>query len=128
MSGLTPEFNANISDNDASAGAHARITWSGLAAYLALLAGGVGVFFLVRAFGEGLSATPAPADASTVGRSQGGVATRCYPLHVPGRFRTQRHAHGASSPRRGGGVPRQHRRAVRARIGLSARPLPGFLP
>src|SRR5580700_3060301 len=46
----------------------ARITWVGLAGYLALLTGGIGLFFLVRSFGEGLSAPLLPADARPVGR------------------------------------------------------------
>lgn len=46
-----------------------RTTWVGLAGYLALLAGGVGLFFLVRAFGEELTAPLPPPDARPVGRS-----------------------------------------------------------
>jgi Kef-type K+ transport system membrane component KefB len=49
-----------------------RITWAGLAAYLALLAGGVGVFSLVCVFGSGWSAAPAPVGTSPVGRSAPG--------------------------------------------------------
>ncbi len=45
-----------------------RTTWVGLAGYLALLTGGVGLFFLVRSFGEGLSAPLPPADARPMGR------------------------------------------------------------
>jgi Kef-type K+ transport system membrane component KefB len=45
-----------------------RMTLAGLTGYLALLAGGVGLFFLVRAFGDGLSAPMPPTDARPVGR------------------------------------------------------------
>jgi Kef-type K+ transport system membrane component KefB len=41
--------------------------WAG-AAYAALLAGGIGLFFLVRHLGADLQAPPAPADARPVGR------------------------------------------------------------
>lgn len=46
----------------------ARITWGGLVGYLALILGGVGVFFLVRTFGEGQVAPVPPANASALGR------------------------------------------------------------
>src|SRR5208283_4051667 len=45
-----------------------RTTWVRLAGYLALISGGVGLFFLVRTFGDGLSAPLPPADARPVGR------------------------------------------------------------
>jgi hypothetical protein len=45
-----------------------RARWVGLAGYLALLSGGVGLFFLVRACGEGLTAPAIPAGARPVGR------------------------------------------------------------
>jgi Kef-type K+ transport system membrane component KefB len=47
------------------------IHWAGLAGYLALLAGGIVLFFLVRAWGEGLTAPATPAGARPVG----------HPLH-----------------------------------------------
>jgi Kef-type K+ transport system membrane component KefB len=56
------------------------VTWSGLISYLALLAAGVAVFFLVRAYGEGLSAPPAPAGAIAVGRTAPGEVN--VVLHV----------------------------------------------
>jgi Kef-type K+ transport system membrane component KefB len=49
-----------------------RLTWVGVAGYLALLAAGVGAFFLIRALGEGLSTTPAPAGTPPVGRAMPG--------------------------------------------------------
>ncbi len=49
-------------------GTTARIRWTGLAGYLALLAGGVVLFFLLRAFGDGMSAPATPADARPVGQ------------------------------------------------------------
>jgi Kef-type K+ transport system membrane component KefB len=52
----------------AAAAPPTRIPWSGLAGYLTLLAGGIGMFFLVRALGEGVSAPLAPADARPVGQ------------------------------------------------------------
>jgi Kef-type K+ transport system membrane component KefB len=51
-----------------SAEPHAEIRWAALAGYLALLAGGVGLFFLIRAFGEDLSAPATPVNTLTVGR------------------------------------------------------------
>jgi len=50
----------------------ALFTWAGVGGYLALLAGGVGAFFLIRALGEGLSTAPAPAGTPPVGRSVSG--------------------------------------------------------
>ncbi len=55
-----------------AAGSTSRVHWLGLAGYLALLAGGVGLFFLIRAFGDGLAAPPPPADARPVGSTQSG--------------------------------------------------------
>src|SRR5262245_43750824 len=46
----------------------ARARWFSFVAYLVLLAGGAGAFFVIRAFGEGLSAPTAPPDARSVGR------------------------------------------------------------
>ncbi|MBA4065983.1 MAG: cation/H(+) antiporter [Isosphaera sp.] len=43
--------------------------WAGPVAYLALLAAGVGLFFLIRTAGEGLTAPPAPDGAAPVGRA-----------------------------------------------------------
>jgi Kef-type K+ transport system membrane component KefB len=60
---------ANVAEGD---GHQTRFTWTGLASYLALLAGGVAVFFLVRIFGEGLTALPAPLGTGPVGRSAAG--------------------------------------------------------
>jgi Kef-type K+ transport system membrane component KefB len=51
------------------AAAAARTTLVGVACYVALLAGGIGVFFLVRALGEGLSTSPAPVGSNPVGRA-----------------------------------------------------------
>ena len=45
-----------------------RPSWPGLAGYLALLACGVGLFFVVRTLGEGLSAPAAPTEVRPVGR------------------------------------------------------------
>jgi Kef-type K+ transport system membrane component KefB len=45
-----------------------RMTLAGLTGYLALLAGGVGLFFLVRAFGDELSAPLPPVNARPVGK------------------------------------------------------------
>ncbi len=50
-----------------------RPSGSAIAAYLALLIGGIGLFLLVRTFGDGLSAPAPPADARPVGQ------------HVPGQ-------------------------------------------
>ena len=49
-------------------GSTRRIRWAGLGGYLALLAVGVGLFLLIRAFGDGLSAPSSPVDARPVGR------------------------------------------------------------
>jgi hypothetical protein len=62
-----------------SAGPNAEIRWAGLAGYLALLAGGVALFFLIRAFGDGLGAPTTPADTLPVGRL------------VPGQVDLERH-------------------------------------
>jgi len=63
MSQVSPQLESG------EAGGHAaRITLAGAACYVALLAAGVGVFFLVRAWGEGLSTSPAPVGAGPVGR------------------------------------------------------------
>jgi Kef-type K+ transport system membrane component KefB len=45
-----------------------RTTWTAVAGYLALLFGGVGLFLLIRTFGNGLSAPLPPADARPVGQ------------------------------------------------------------
>jgi Kef-type K+ transport system membrane component KefB len=54
--------------------------WRGPAGYVALLAGGIVLFFLIRHFGEGLMAPPAPADAAPVGRPAPGQVN--VVLHV----------------------------------------------
>ncbi|HVU87376.1 MAG TPA: cation:proton antiporter [Pirellulales bacterium] len=45
-----------------------RFSWQGFAGYLALIAGGVGLFLLIRAFGAHLTSQAAPADARPVGQ------------------------------------------------------------
>lgn len=50
----------------------ARPGWAGLVVYLLLLAGGVGLFFLLREYGEGLAASPPPPDARPVGKPLAG--------------------------------------------------------
>lgn len=49
-------------------GTNQRISWTSLVGYLALLAGGVGLFFLIRSVGERMRAPEAPAVAQTVGQ------------------------------------------------------------
>ena len=49
-----------------------RLSWGGLAAYLATLAGAVILFFAIRAAGEGLVAPAAPVDARPVGQAASG--------------------------------------------------------
>jgi Kef-type K+ transport system membrane component KefB len=49
-----------------AAGLTARTRWTGLAVYLLLLTGGVGFFFLIRTFGDGMSAPVTPTDARPV--------------------------------------------------------------
>lgn len=51
---------------------HGRITWAGLAGYAALIAGGIGLFYLVRMFGDGLVAPATPEGAPPVGRMPAG--------------------------------------------------------
>lgn len=53
-------------------GPSVAIRWTGVASYLALVSGGVALFFLVRAFGDGMIAPPTPADAKPVGQSRPG--------------------------------------------------------
>lgn len=48
-------------------GSSARIRWIGLAGYVALLVAGVGVFFLIHTFGNGLSVPSSPAEARPAG-------------------------------------------------------------
>src|SRR5947208_12251605 len=57
--------------NDGSA-PRVREGWAGAAGYVTLLAGGLGLFFLIRWFGEGLTAPPPPPDAVPVGQPQPG--------------------------------------------------------
>ena len=66
MTGSAPKTDVGISGD--SVVVTARLTWCGLAGYFALLAAGVGLFFLVRGVGESLNAPSAPADARAVGR------------------------------------------------------------
>jgi Kef-type K+ transport system membrane component KefB len=84
MSGPTPQPGlAELVDGktgDGNTDSRPRLTWAGLASYLALLAGGVGVFFLVRAVGQGLSAPPAPEGSLAVGRAAAGQVN--VMLHV----------------------------------------------
>jgi Kef-type K+ transport system membrane component KefB len=61
MSQVSPEF-------ESAERGHSSVTLVGAACYAALLAGGVGLFFVVRAWGEGLSTSPAPVGAVPVGR------------------------------------------------------------
>jgi Kef-type K+ transport system membrane component KefB len=56
------------------------MTLAGLAGYLALLVGGVGLFFLVRAFGDELSAPLLPVDARPVGRPMAGQVDVVLPV------------------------------------------------
>ncbi len=58
----------------------ARRGWVGAAAYVALLAGGVALFFVIRWLGEGLTAPPAPPDAVPVGHAGPGQVN--VVLHV----------------------------------------------
>jgi Kef-type K+ transport system membrane component KefB len=53
--------------NAAAVSAGATAGWIGPAVYLALIVGGVGLFLIVRAIGDGLDAPPAPVDARPVG-------------------------------------------------------------
>lgn len=46
--------------------------WAGMGAYLGLLIGGIGLFLLIRMYGDGLHAPPAPADARVVGKPMAG--------------------------------------------------------
>jgi Kef-type K+ transport system membrane component KefB len=84
MSGPTPQPGlAELVDGkggDGNTDSRPRFTWAGMASYLALLAGGVGVFFLVRAVGQGLSAPPAPEGSLAVGRAAAGQVN--VMLHV----------------------------------------------
>ena len=61
-------------------GSSGRIRWVGLATYLVLIAAGIGLFFLIRAYGNTLSAPPAPPDAKPVGRPSAGQVD--VELHV----------------------------------------------
>jgi K+:H+ antiporter len=69
-SSQSSQTEAGLGDRDhaASAGSTARIRWPGLAGYLALLVSGIGLFLVIRAFGEGLIAPATPADARPVGK------------------------------------------------------------
>jgi Kef-type K+ transport system membrane component KefB len=70
MSDLSSQFPvADRGSDGAECASGEKFTWAGVAGYLALLAGGVGVFFLVRAIGEGLSTAPTPIGARPVGRA-----------------------------------------------------------
>ncbi len=84
MSGGTPQSGAaelaNGTVADGNANSPARLNWAGLASYLALIGGGIGVFFLVRAIGGGLTAPPAPEGALPVGRAAAGQVN--VVLHV----------------------------------------------
>jgi Kef-type K+ transport system membrane component KefB len=57
-----------------------RKGWAGAAGYVALIAGGVGLFFLIRGFGEGLTAPPPPPDAMPVSQPKPGQVN--VVLHV----------------------------------------------
>src|SRR5262249_13846207 len=56
--------------------------WAGLATYLMLIAAGIGLFFLIRAYGNTLSAPPPPQHAKAVGRPSAGQVD--VELHVLG--------------------------------------------
>lgn len=47
---------------------HGRVTVAGVAGYITLILAGIGLFYLVRSFGDGLVAPPTPADAPPVAR------------------------------------------------------------
>lgn len=49
-----------------------RKGWTGAAGYAALIAGGVGLFFLIRAFGESLNAPPPPPETLPVSQAAPG--------------------------------------------------------
>jgi Kef-type K+ transport system membrane component KefB len=75
MPGSLPQIEVTSSSADGSTAdpvTPTRMTLAGLAGYLALLAGGVGLFFLVREFGDELSAPLSPVDAQPVGRPLAG--------------------------------------------------------
>ncbi len=72
MTNPSPQIDDRVADrHDArlAPGSAARVHWAGLAGYVALLAGGIGLFLVIRAFGEGLNAPAAPVDARPVGRA-----------------------------------------------------------
>ncbi len=57
-----------------------RKTGAGVAAYLALLLGGIGLFFLIRGLGQGLTAPAAPAEALPLSQPSAGAVN--VVLHV----------------------------------------------
>ncbi len=75
MSPLPAQFHSpevGQDDIDARTVSLSRFTWVGLAGYLALIVGGIVVFFVVRALGSGLLAPPTPEGAGPVARSAPG--------------------------------------------------------
>ena len=76
MTSPVPHFDDGLDDRSEAGHGEtettSRIRWSGLAGYLLLVAGGIGLFFLIRAYGVGLSAPALPADAQPIGRSPSG--------------------------------------------------------
>jgi len=77
---LSDQAGKRAEDTSLESGSGGRIRWAGLATYLMLIAAGVGVFFLIRAFGDELSAPPPPQDAKVVGRPAAGKVD--VELHV----------------------------------------------
>jgi Kef-type K+ transport system membrane component KefB len=69
---LSDRADERAADTFLDSGSGARIHWAGLVTYLMLIAAGIGLFFMIRAFGNTLSAPPAPPDAKTVGRPSTG--------------------------------------------------------
>lgn len=76
MPKTTPQLDAAAPDADDAARSESTSTlgasWAGFAIYLLLIVAAVGVFFFVRAYGEGLIAPLSPADARPVGHSNPG--------------------------------------------------------
>ncbi len=72
MSNPTSQINVAVTDGgdgmSTEVVSSTRTAWAGVTGYLALLAGGVGLVFLVRTYGNLLSAPLPPADARPVGQ------------------------------------------------------------
>ncbi len=75
---MSPDAEALTDPGDRQVGIHTTIgssrwpRWPALIGYLAIVVGGIGMFFLIRELGNGLSAPPAPADARPIGRTPAG--------------------------------------------------------